>query len=118
MWNETQSVMMWWKTVAQTCDSSSTRTRTERKSGRRVKSNGRLTSAVARRSASRSRAGGGSARRSTTGMLTPRSGAMTCAGFPSTASKVVRMISWRRTISLRLAVSAPTSSRPVKRLAV
>ena len=44
-------------------------------------------------------------------------GAMTCTGCPSTARKVVRKTSWRRTISLNVCASAATLSGPLRRTA-
>ena len=53
--------------------------------------------------------GSGNARRSSNARGTVNCGAMTCTCRPSTTSKVVRRISWRRTISLMLRSRIATS---------
>ena len=57
-------------------------------------------------------------RRSIKGRGMVKVGAIACIGCPSTMTKVVRKVSWRRTISLKVCSKAVKLSEPVRRSAV
>ncbi len=106
-----------WTKCCSTCTISQRSSRShsirQRKRGMRATSKGVWVDSKTSFSDSSNRCSGVRPRRSTTGRLTAHGSWTTCTGRPSTAGKLVRSTSWRRTISVSVAVEHVHLERPL-----
>ena len=101
--------------INNTCSLSATRATVARTSKSRLRSNGRRACSKARRSSSFVRSGNGRLDKSVSVRRTGAAAETTGAGCPALAAKVVRSVSCRRIVSLRLCCNAAWLSGPVSR---